>query len=263
MKLIIAILALGGLGCGMAAAEPVPLPRPRPPIWAEPHSFAEAIAGLDFDSTDVSSATTPCDNRLAAMAEMEPVPRLIGPGACGGRDMVRLAAVWLADKTRIAMNPAPVLRCAMAESVAAWVRDDAAPRTAALGANLRAVDTYDDYECRPRNRVPGAKLSEHGHGNAVDVRAFTLDDGRVIRLTDMTVAKDFREALRDSTCRRFTTVLGPGADAHHDSHIHLDILERRRGYRICEWQVREPPKVPLPRPRPAMAGAPVNHSRKL
>jgi hypothetical protein len=252
---LIAIMLLAGLGCGMAAAEPIPLPRPRPPIWVEPRSFAEAVAGLEFDATDVSSAPTPCDGRLAAMAEIEPVPWLIGPGVCGGRDMVRLDAVWLADKTRIELKPRPVLRCAMAESLTAWVRDEAAPRTAMVGANLRSVDTYDDYECRSRNRVPGAKLSEHGHGNAVDVRAFTLDDGRVIRLTDMTVAKDFREALRDSACRRFTTVLGPGADAHHNGHIHLDILERSRGYRICEWEVQEPPKVPLPRPRPALADA--------
>jgi hypothetical protein len=277
MRRPIAILLLVGfgLGCGMAAAEPIPLPRPRPPIWLQPRTFVEAVAGLDFDASDVSSAPTPCDERLATMAEIEPVPRLIGPGACGGRDMVRLDAVWLADRTRIAMNPAPVLRCAMAESLAAWVHDEAAARAAALGANLRAVDTYDDYECRPRNRVPGGKLSEHGHGNAVDLRAFTLDDGRMIELTDLAVAKDFREALRDSACRRFTTVLGPGADSHHNGHIHLDILERSRGYRICEWEVQEPlppepvsgqidpAHVPLPLPRPVIADSPVKHSRKL
>ena len=44
-------------------------------------------------------------DRLAAMAEIEPVPWLIGPGACGGRDMVRLDAVLLADKTRIVIKP--------------------------------------------------------------------------------------------------------------------------------------------------------------
>jgi hypothetical protein len=274
MRQPIAILLLAafglGLGCGAAAAEPIPLPRPRPPIWAEPHSFAEAVAGLEFDATGVSGVPTPCDERLTAMAAVALMPWLIGPGACGGRDMVRLDAVLLADKTRIEFKPQPVLHCAMAESLAAWVRDEAAPRAAALGANLRSVDTYDDYECRSRNRVPGAKLSEHAHGNAVDVRAFTLADSRVVLLTDMTVAKDFREALRGSACRRFTTVLGPGADSHHDGHIHLDILERSRGYRVCQWEVRELPppapaagRVPLPRPRPAIADAPINHSRKL
>ena len=47
--------------------------------------------------------------------------------------------------------------------------------------------------------------------------------------------------LRESACHRFTTVLGPGSDGHHEGHIHLDVAERRHGYRICEWDVREPP----------------------
>ncbi len=263
----LALLAPAALAGGLARGERVPLPRPRPPIWAAPRSFAEAVAGLDFDAADVSSDPTPCDRRLAAMAEMVPLPRLIGPGACGGRDMVTLKSVLLPDKPRVALAPAPVLRCAMAEQLAAWLRDEAAPDLQAAGARLRAVDTYDDYECRSRNRVKGGKLSEHGKGNAVDVRAFTLSDGRVWQLTDVTVDKHLREKLRDAACRRFTTVLGPGADLYHAGHVHLDLEARRNSYRICQWEVRVPPpapksgenkpgdavQVPLPRPRPAAA----------
>ena len=81
----------------------------------------------------------------------------------------------------------------------------------------------------------------------------------------MAVAKDLRDGLRMSACERFTTVLGPGSDGHHESHIHLDIAERRHGYRICQWDVREPPTadaeaavddVPLPRPRPSSQAYP-------
>ena len=102
------------------------------------------------------------------------------------------------------------------------MRDEAAPRLSTTGAVLRSVDNYDYFECRGRNRVAGAKVSEHGKGNAVDVRSFALADGRVIGLTDMTVPKDLRWALRASACRRFTTVLGPGSDGYHEGHIHLD-----------------------------------------
>jgi hypothetical protein len=50
------------------------------------------------------------------------------------------------------------------------------------------------------------------------------------------------------------TVLGPGSDGYHESHIHLDLAERRGNYRTCQWDVRDPaPIVPLPRPRPAEA----------
>jgi hypothetical protein len=125
---------------------------------------------------------------------------------------------------------------------------------------LRGVDNFDDFECRGRNRVLGAKLSEHGKGNAIDVRSFTLAGGRSIGLTDVAVSKGLRAALRASACARFTTVLGPGSDGHHEGHIHLDLAERRNGYRICQWDVREPPppaqvasaQVPLPVPRPVI-----------
>jgi hypothetical protein len=261
---------LGGFGCGMAAADaPVPLPRPRPhlPAWVEPRTFREA-AGPDFNTAEVTSQPSDCRLRLEKFAAVVPMPRLIGPGACGGRDMVQLDAVLLADHARIEVKPAPVLRCEMAESLASWLRAEAAPSVAKLGSPLRAVENYDSYECRSRNRIPGAKLSDHAHGDAIDVRAFHLADGRRLELTDATVDKPLREALRESACHRFTTVLGPGSDGHHNGHIHVDLIQRRNGYRICQWAVRGPPAevaqiVPLPTPRPPIAGAPVKDGRKL
>jgi hypothetical protein len=282
MRLVIAILWLGGCCSGIAAADEVPVPRPRPtlPAWSEPHSFREA-AGPDFNSDDVTNKPTDCDDRLGKIAVIAPMPRLIGPGACGGGDIVRVDAVLLAAGKRIEIKPAPYLRCPMAESLAAWVRDEAAPHVALAGIALRSVDTYDDFECRGRNRVVGAMMSEHGKGNAVDVRSLTLVDGHVIQLTDMTAPKDLRDALRETACARFTTVLGPGSDGYHESHIHLDLAERRHGYRICQWNVREPPKpdlakpeeiasaqidgkpVPLPISRPNIQNAPATSAQKL
>jgi len=244
-------------------AKPVPLPRPRPAIWLEPRSFLEA-AGPGFDSAAVTAEPSDCRKRLETIATIAPMPRLIGPGACGGGDMIQLDAVNVAGRAAIELRPAPVLRCEMAESLATWIRDEATPRLAKAGASLRRVETYDDYECRGRNRINGAKLSEHGKGNAIDLRAFTLADNRVIGLTDIGVPKELRSSLRESACARFTTVLGPGSDGYHESHIHLDIAARRNGYRICQWEVREPPPaVPLPTPRPKIADAPVKDGRKL
>jgi len=177
------------------SVENVPLPRPRPPFWPEPHSFAEA-AGPDFDTANVTSAFSDCDQRLAEIADIELLPRVIGPGECGGRDLIRLNAVLLPNRKRVEIRPTAVLRCAMAESFAAWLHDEASHYVTALGDALGSVDTYGSYECRGRNWVVDAKVSEHGKGNAIDLRALVLADGRHITLTDETFSKPFRENLR-------------------------------------------------------------------
>jgi len=250
-----AVVAGAVLATGPVVADDVPLPRPRPAKsaahapWREPLSFREA-AGAEFNSAAVTSMPSPCRIRLAKFTTLSPMPRLIGPGICGGGDMVELDSVLL-DKgkdlgRRIDIRPAPLLRCEMAEQFALWVRDDVVTRVAKAGLTLASVETYDDYSCRGRNRVFGAKVSEHGKGNAVDVRSLTFTDKKVAMLTDKTFAKDIRTDLHDSACVRFTTVLGPGSDGYHEEHIHVDLAERHNGYRICHWNVLEPPPPPKP-----------------
>ena len=171
------ILVLVGLGCGLAGGlaqaedAPVPLPRPRPPLWIEPHSFAEANPGL-FDTSELTAEPSDCRKALERIAVVEPLPRLIGPGECGGSDMVALDAVLLADASRVEIKPAAVLRCTFAAALTDWLREDVSPDVAKLGSALRAVENYNSFECRGRNRVLWAKLSEHGKGDAIDVRAF-------------------------------------------------------------------------------------------
>ena len=162
----------------------------------------------------------------------------------------------LPDARRIAVEPPAVLTCAMAESLAGWLRDEAAPASPSSAARWLAIENYDSYECRTRNRIPGAKLSEHAHGDALDVRALHLADGRRLELTDVKVDQALRQGLRDAPAAASPPCSGR-ARRYHNGHIHLDAIQRRGGYRICQWEVRAPPPaVPLPRPRPAIA-APV------
>jgi hypothetical protein len=229
------------------------LPRPRPT------SPTPAVV------PDVSEIAQPsaCRLRLSADVAIAPsLPPIAGPGECEASDVVRLDAVILRDRSRVAIVPPAIFRCPMAEAIATWVREEAAPRALALGSSLKAVDNLTSFDCRGRNGVVGAKLSEHGKANALDIHALRLADGRVLELTDPHVPSEFRDGLRKSACAQFTTVLGPGADGFHEDHIHVDLLERRGGYRICEWDIREPGEalaarafadsVPLPRARPAI-----------
>jgi hypothetical protein len=178
-------------------------------------------------------------------------------GECGIEDAVALEAVVLADKTRVAIMPPALVRCTFAQEIVNWVREDLQAAARSLNARLESVDNYASYDCRGRNRVIGAKISEHGKGNALDVRSLKLANGTVIHLTDPTVAMDLRAQLREKTCTRFSTVLGPGSDGFHEDHIHVDLAERRSGHRMCQWELRDGNEettpavsVPLPRPRP-------------
>ena len=47
-------------------------------------------------------------------------------------------------------------------------------------------------------------------------------------------AAAFQAEIRAGACERFTTVLGPGADAAHRTHFHFDLRDREGGYRLCQ-----------------------------
>jgi hypothetical protein len=181
------------------------------------------------------------------------IPDIHGPGGCGGEDLVRLEAIVLPNKHRVAVTPPAILRCKMAAEITDWVRTDMVGLTAPLGSEPAVLDNFDSYECRGFNRVAGAHLSEHGRANALDVRAIRLANGKSIELTDRTVPSDLRERVLHSVCARFMTVLGPGSDWYHEEHIHLDLMERRNNYKICQWNVWDPlpriaPLMPVARP---------------
>jgi hypothetical protein len=216
----------------------------------------EAEPSPDPVTTAHPPTPSACQLRLTPdLAAVQLLPP-ISAGQCVVDDLVRLNTVTGRDGRRIAIAPPATLRCPMAEAVIHWVRDDVAPVALDLGAALKSVGVDTSFECRSQNRVAGAKLSEHGHANAIDLRGVTLANGATVVFTDPAVRREARERLRQAACARFTTVLGPGSDGYHENHIHLDLRERRHGYRLCQWDVRDPTvvaSVPFPPERPSSA----------
>src|SRR5215217_3210996 len=95
---------------------------------------------------------------------------------------------------------------------------------------LRAVRTGPGFVCRNRNHQIGGKLSAHASGLAVDIASFELANGEALSIAE---AKDERKmavlaTLRTAACGWFTTILGPGSDAAHATHWHLDIERHAR-----------------------------------
>src|SRR5215212_5767498 len=237
------------LGASLAAASAAGTPELelQRELYRELHKMPPAAV---FPSAE----TQACYDRLGKIANFAPVPIRVEPAQCARFDMVRLDRVMMPDQTFVAVTPAPQLQCTMAEALVEWIRMDVGPAAATLGAPLAAVAGFDSYECRGRNNIAGAKLSEHGKGNAIDIGAINLNNGATFTLTDPQVSKPFRDQMRTLACARFTTVLGPGSDGYHEEHVHLDLAERSHGYRICQWNVIDleviAAAVPLPRPRP-------------
>jgi hypothetical protein len=267
MRTATAVLALLLAG-GVTAAASVPLPRLRPgsaaltpppaPEVARPDAAEGAKSGTKAEAA-APQGPSPCQLALRTIAEFAPHAPVNGKGACGIADPVTLEAVVMPNKARVTINPPAVLRCDMATAVSHWIRDEMAPAAAQLGAPLVGIENYDSYDCRGRNRVVGAKLSEHGRGNALDVKALKLANGSIAQLTDTHVSAEVRTALRQSACGRFMTVLGPGSDGYHESHVHVDLAERRSDYRMCQWAVRQPIDNAAPSPLLVSSRAPTPH----
>jgi hypothetical protein len=145
-----------------------------------------------------------------------------------GNGCTALGAVQLLDigtpVTRLG-----AMTCPLARQFARWAREAVQPAASAwLGSRVVRIESLGTYGCRPVNSRPGAKLSEHGRANAVDVAAFLLADGRRITVLAGWRGEDgdvrrFLRAVHGAACRRFGIVLGPDADAFHRDHLHFDM----------------------------------------
>ncbi|WP_041409380.1 extensin family protein [Sinorhizobium fredii] len=155
---------------------------------------------------------------------------------CGIDKPIRVTSVL----PGVALKPEGVMRCETALALARWTRETATPAAqTAFGpdARLSALNQASTYVCRLRNNANTGKISEHARGNAVDIASFSLSDGKTIEIQprdeDGTLTGAFQRAVTASACLYFKTVLDPGSDAAHEDHLHLDVIERKNGYRYC------------------------------
>lgn len=181
------------------------------------------------------AADAPGDGCLVALgaagADFDAVPPIETDIACGIE-----AAVIVRRIGDTNLLPTATLSCDTALRLANFTRSAILPETRRLaGAGLQDILIAASYDCRGRNRVPGARLSEHSFGRAVDIRGLRLTDGSEFSVTpradaDRSIHARLQRSLRQAACGPFTTVLGPGSDAHHDDHFHFDTKPRRNPY---------------------------------
>jgi hypothetical protein len=159
-----------------------------------------------------------------------------GPSVCGAINPFTVSAT---ASGRVMLDPPALLRCPMIPAVDYWMERIVQPAARYhLRANVVALKVAGSYSCRPMNHVIGAKLSEHGHANALDISGFVLEGGYVVSVKTgwrgALPEQNFLRAVHIGSCNVFTTVLGPEYDAAHRDHFHLDLARHRAEGRICK-----------------------------
>jgi hypothetical protein len=121
------------------------------------------------------------------------------------------------------------MTCPLARSLGRWAREAVQPAAEQwMKSRVTRIESFGTYACRPVNSQPGARLSEHGRANAVDIAAFTFANGRRVTVLDGWNgmdgdARNFLRSVHQAGCRRFATGLGPEANALHSNHFHFDM----------------------------------------
>ena len=248
-------LAAGAAAAAAAAAPALALASTSAPALALASTAAAAIAPLQ-PGTEGAASPVPKPRRglfsllTASASRTQPDPGVIAGRAgsvCGipgikGRALPPIAArikgcgveapVEVTSVDGIALSPAATLDCTTAQALNTWVQTAAKPAFDAKGGGLEALRVAASYICRTRNNVPGARISEHGRGRAIDISGFILTSG-----AEVTVASDYRrgsysrplQAVHKAACGPFGTTLGPGSDGAHEDHLHLDTARYNSG----------------------------------
>ena len=132
----------------------------------------------------------------------------------------------------VRLSQPATLDCPTARSLGHWVSESAKPEVGRTGGGLSGLRVAAHYVCRTRNHRPGARLSEHGKGRAIDIAALQLRDG-----SEISVLEDWGQGPKGRVLRRvhrdacgpFGTVLGPESDRFHRDHFHFDTARHRGG----------------------------------
>src|SRR5262249_43083766 len=104
--------------------------------------------------------------------------------------------------------------------------------------SLTAITSLPEDGEGVRQQLFDRKLSAHAVGKAIDISGFDLSSGKFIPIKPDgdEAMRNVVDAARTAACGWFTTVLGPGSDAAHTDHLHVDMALHGTSdrYRICQ-----------------------------
>jgi extensin-like protein len=203
--------------------------RPRPP---QPYGSAPAGRAMPSPATAYPTYAPPPPAPRAAPQLSPEIEERVPLGPARGPTVT-------ASIGPVEVKPAATLACPLVSALDKWIA------TAVQPAALRwfrqpvvEIKQISAYSCRGMNGNAYAHISEHAFGNALDIAEFTLADGRKVSVQygwhGAPEEQGFLHDVQATACEEFSTVLAPGANIYHYNHIHVDLMRRASGRRICE-----------------------------
>lgn len=252
-------LRVAALGDGSAlgfADDPRP-PASVPPGWSSGPSYATPLPPPDAPAAappgaPLSVMPPGIDSPSGAPSSYEPEPSAAAP-------LVPSRGMPVAGGAA-AVTPPATLACPLVAALDDWIVGAVQPAAQRwFGQPVAELKQISAYACRGMNGQRGAPISEHAFGNAIDVAAFTLADGRKVTVENgwrgLPEERGFLRDIHAAACRQFMTVLAPGSDAFHYDHIHLDLARRASGRRVCSPHAVPGNVAAAPRGDPPFTGA--------
>ncbi len=243
---------------------------PSAPQASEPVQPQSASPPPTWTAEEVSTGRAQCARVLSGTGVVSTVADPIRAGVCGAPAPIVVSGL---AEGAVTLMPEPTLNCAVAAALARWVETVVQPAALELlGTSVTGVRVASSYACRNRNGAVAGPISEHAFANALDIVGLALADGRTITVdahwgapvvavhcakgdarprdahgsklappsaelssaAPLPAEARFLRRIHAQACGPFRTVLGPGTDAAHRDHFHLDMKARRGKAAFCQ-----------------------------
>ena len=160
-------------------AVPVPQARPASPDPTGSDEAEKPVVPV-FAEDAISPACPVLEEGRVSGRPLEPI---VDEKGCVVPAVYAISAVGV--ERAVTLTPEAELTCELADRLDRFVAETVEPLAAdMLGSPLTGLAVAGSYVCRTRNNQPGARPSEHGKANAIDIAAFLLADGRRISIAD-------------------------------------------------------------------------------
>lgn len=167
----------------------------------------------------------PAELCLGALSDrgvsFEPLASVGDGGACTIETPVTITAMTAA------LNQPATLGCPLAVRFDEFEQEILQPLAIRyFGQPVKRIHHYGAYACRNQRGGNSDRLSQHALGRAIDLSAFELIDGRMIRVSEdwhgVGRRSRFLRNVAREACDLFHVVLTPSHDRAHQDHLHFD-----------------------------------------